>query len=94
MTLQIIAGIDRWKLKQNMILTLFMDGWFRLDEEDRAEQPYRFTLEKPINKILNPDGTVVCEFEFLEGNLNVIWLRGPEDLIALDEAGQALREVE
>lgn len=78
-----------WKIRQNMVLQIFLNAWWNADADTRKEIGYTFATVDNSKVIVDPEGLKAVEVVVYGNTMRVAWFRSFRDYQELDRLGQA-----
>jgi hypothetical protein len=87
------SKIQKWKIRQDMVLTIFLNTWFTLSQEQKADMPVQILLGDP-NALVSREGQILCEYTMKGSMPYARWYRTVEDYEYIDELGQTYGNTE
>lgn len=84
-----------YRIHQNIVLDIYVNMWFTLEDKDRRVMPYAVVIEENQPKrIMDKEGKVASEFGIHNSQITVYWLRSWKDFDQLDRWGQKIKKGE
>lgn len=88
-----LEKIQNWKLRQNMVLTLFLNTWIQLNVEERENLPVRVQTGAQ-NFVTDVEGNELCCYSMIDSMPYVHWFRSFDDYDILDKIGREYGDTE
>jgi hypothetical protein len=79
-----------WKRKQNLVVTIYLQGYLSAEDEFRTSLPYQLNQEQ--GTLVDSNGTTIGEFVLVGAEVSVIWLSSPTVLLTLQRLGHLMFE--
>ena len=77
-----------WKLKQNIVLQIFLNAWWNASKEEREEIGYTIATINGKKVIRDPDNQIAAELAAHGNIFRVVWFRSFQDYEEIDRLGQ------
>lgn len=82
-----LKEIQQWKIRQNMVLTIFLNVYIETPFEERKMFPVKLKTGER-NYIVDHDGNELCEYSLTDGVGFVHWFRTFDDYELIDRLGR------
>lgn len=79
--------IQQWKIRQNMVLTIFLNVFLETPSKERNKLPVKLKTGER-NYIVDHDGNELCEYSLNDGVGHVHWFRTFDDYELIDRLGR------
>lgn len=80
--------LSNWRLKQNIVLLIYLNAYFSKDTDARMNMPYTVSTQLGKKGLKDRDGHLACEFEAVGNTFLVNWYRSFADYTEIDRIGQ------
>jgi hypothetical protein len=80
--------LSNWRLKQNIVLLIYLNVVWNTESKDRASLPYSLVKRDGMGQLLDADGRIACTFEAVGSTFLVKWYRSWFDYEEMDRVGQ------
>lgn len=81
------AQIQNWKIRQNAVLSLFLNAYISLPAEEKEKLPVRLK-EGERRYVVDLKGNELCEYSMIDKVPFVHWYRSFDDYDILDRLGR------